>query len=320
MYQYVWVHNTQCSIIPAPVTRTFLPFHAKTILNYFSGQAAHVPQELPSTRDTGRKQVRNRYPKLARDGQCHYPCFCRMVAVNNDTCMLISVRDSLQDSFMFRTALHKVARTFLAEARRCHPCFHSPSSRRGARSSLRPHAVTCRRPPPADKQGRVHRTGLAVSMRQKQGCVRCAPYSEPFLPRPRAVALNASGLPCDAALASGPTCGCLSDGQPKRPSHVARPGRHADSTPPSYGSGCRWHRPLVVAAVRLAAVRLAAGSVRTHLVTTPWPALARACSPDEQKSSTGQVARDFVGPEGHVVPQHAPAMARTHHRALRRFR
>ena len=54
---------------------------------------------------------------------------------------------------------------------RCGPARARP--RRGARSSLRPRAVTCRRPPPADKQGRVqvHRTGLAVSMRQWQGCV-----------------------------------------------------------------------------------------------------------------------------------------------------
>ena len=34
----------------------------------------------------------------------------------------------------------------------------------GARSSLRP--------PPASKQGRAHRTRRALSMRQKQGCVR----------------------------------------------------------------------------------------------------------------------------------------------------
>ena len=78
------------------------------------------------------------------------------------------------------------------DARRCYPCLHSPSSmsfdvcvilrarcgpareahpRRGVCSSLRPRAVTCRRPPPADKQGRVHRTGLAESMQQRQGCV-----------------------------------------------------------------------------------------------------------------------------------------------------
>ena len=121
-----------------------------------------------------------------------------MVAANHDTCILIGIRDSLQDSFMLRTALYKVARTFLADARRCHPCFHSPSSmsasssargvapranssQAGARSSLRPQAVTCHRPPPADKQGRVHRTGLAVSMRPKQGCLRCAAYWQPFL-------------------------------------------------------------------------------------------------------------------------------------------
>ena len=64
--------------------------------------------------------------------------------------------------------------------------------------------------------------------------------------RDRAVALNASGLPCDAALASWPACACLADGHPERPSHVARPGRHADSTPPqatapaSAGAGHLW--------------------------------------------------------------------------------
>ena len=37
---------------------------------------------------------------------------------------------------------------------------------------------------------------------------------------------------CHAALAGGPACGCLVDGHPERPSHVAPPGLHADSTPP----------------------------------------------------------------------------------------
>ena len=46
--------------------------------------------------------------------------------------------------------------------------------------------------------------------------------------------------------ASGPACGCLADGHPERPSHVARPGRHADSTPPqatapvATGTGHLW--------------------------------------------------------------------------------
>ena len=38
----------------------------------------------------------------------------------------------------------------------------------------------------------------------------------------------------------------------------------------------------------------AAGSVRIHLVTTSWRALARASSPDEQKSSSGSGAESPV--------------------------
>ena len=74
--------------------------------------------------------------------------------------------------------------------------------------------------------------------------------------------------------------------------HVARLGPHADSTPPqATASCCRWQRPFVVIAVRVAA-----GSVRTHLVTTPWRALARACLPDEQRLSRGRGAESPVKP------------------------
>ena len=81
---------------------------------------------------------------------------------------------------------------------------------------------------------------------------------------------------CHAALAGGPACGCLVDGYPDVMLIALR--RRL------YGSRCRWHRPLVATTTRLAA-----DSVRTHLVTTPWRALARASSPDMQKSSSGCV-------------------------------
>ena len=127
----------------------------------------------------------------------------------------------------------------------------------------------------------------------------CVAYSQPFLPRPRAVALLASGLPSDAALAGGPACGCLVDGHPERPSHVARPAHHADR---------RRLRVVLPLAPATCGDHDAPGCGQRSDALGDHPRkcprrglLARHAKVVEQ--AWCRAAREAVGPEGHVVPQ-----------------
>ena len=100
-----------------------------------------------------------------------------------------------------------------------------------ADSSAQPECTRARRKATRTRNARIpHRSRNTAA---KQSC------------RP-SVILYASGFPHDAELAGGLARGCLVDGMPERPSHVARPGRHADSTPPQVtapaagGTGHLW--------------------------------------------------------------------------------
>ena len=103
-----------------------------------------------------------------------------------------------------------------------------------------------------------------------------------------------------ATFSSATTCCC-----PQCLRHPVRATPHTSLAPHVMQIALRRRLRLPMPLAPVTAVRLAAGSVRTHLVTTPWRALGGACSPDEQKSSRAWcgVAREAAGPEGHVVPQ-----------------
>ena len=130
----------------------------------------------------------------------------------------------------------------------------------------------------------------------------CVAHTEPFLPRPRAAAFFAAFPPCALAFPGRSARRCMAPSYPKRPPHLAHPWAMQRCAAGS-GSNSRSHpaaagalRNLVAAAVRmlLEIMHLHAACPRTGLLARRAKLVERAWC---------KVAREAVGPEGHVVPQ-----------------
>ena len=129
----------------------------------------------------------------------------------------------------------------------------------------------------------------------------CVAHTEPLLPRPRAAAFLAAIPPCALALPGRSACRCMAPSHPKRPPHLAHRRGNADRvasqapapTPARTGRCGSTAEPGCGRSTdafgdhALACPRTGLLARRAKLVERAW------C----------KVAREAVGPEGHVVPQ-----------------
>ena len=166
----------------------------------------------------------------------------------------------------------------------------------------------------------------------------CVAYSQPFLPRPRAVAFNVPGLPCNAALASRPACRCLAGVTPRAEDDAdvllpsmspasramlrSQAGPHAGAWLTAIPSDPytslapdvmqitlrrKLRLPLPLAPATCGdrgapGCALRSDALGDHPLTCPRTGLlARRAKVVER--AWCRVAREAVGPEGHVVPQ-----------------